>query len=465
MPRLRDLLRTAVSALSAHCDEVTASAVIERVRRVDVAPGGSALTSYAVPVMRLSCELEGRSIGVVSNQIDASGVRRAMDTLRARGGARARAGRRPPALEEPRARVLRPSDDPAALSPAEWAERAEAFYERARAVTGSRIVHQAAFALCNDEERVFLGRGRDRSQRIVRTRAGAIFAGHEVRRRRGAGDDALAALRAELVDSGGIASLDELLPGEEALAAAAERALTLFAPVAPPRGEFDIVLAPSLVARLIHDCVAPALDAALWRDGLSAAAALGGAAVAAPAITLIDDPSAAGGYGSYAFDDEGAAAAATALIDAGVLRAPLTDHASARALGLPNTANARCSQGSAVPAPRPSNLVLRPGTRSLGALIAEIDHGFLLDGCMFAQVEPRTWRVRLRAARAYEIRRGKRTGAVYPDIDIAGSVPALLGAARAVSSEAERFCYGGGAYLASSALAPFLATRAPLVGP
>ena len=69
----------------------------------------------------------------------------------------------------------------------------------------------------------------------------------------------------------------------------------------------------------------------------------------------------AGGFGSYAVDDEGTPAARHALVLDGEYGSPLTSRRTAAQHGVPATANGRRRDYTQVPIPRASNTVARPG--------------------------------------------------------------------------------------------------------
>jgi PmbA protein len=90
--------------------------------------------------------------------------------------------------------------------------------------------------------------------------------------------------------------------------------------------------------------------------------------VASRLFTLTDEPLLRRGLGSAAFDEEGIAARSRTLIGAGVLQSYLLDVYYAHKLGM------RPSTG------KPSNLVVRPGARSLAQLQRDLGDGIVVTG-------------------------------------------------------------------------------------
>ena len=65
-----------------------------------------------------------------------------------------------------------------------------------------------------------------------------------------------------------------------------------------------------------------------------------GEAIAAPCVTLMDDPLLPGGFSSYPFDDEGVACRTKAVVEAGVLKTLLHNRKTAKKQGIASTGNA-----------------------------------------------------------------------------------------------------------------------------
>ena len=99
-----------------------------------------------------------------------------------------------------------------------------------------------------------------------------------------------------------------------------------------------------------------------------------GQKIAGDNVTVIDDGTIPGGFGSSPFDGEGVPTRRTVVIENGVLKSYLLNTYTAKKLGLQTTANA--SRGLAgTPGIGPGNYFLQPGTKSPKDLIAEIKDG------------------------------------------------------------------------------------------
>jgi PmbA protein len=99
-----------------------------------------------------------------------------------------------------------------------------------------------------------------------------------------------------------------------------------------------------------------------------------GQTIASPNLTVIDDGTMTGGFGTSPFDGEGIPTRRTIVIENGVLRSYLLNTYTAKKLGLETTANA--SRGLAgTPGIGPGNYFLEPGRKTPQQLIGEIKDG------------------------------------------------------------------------------------------
>jgi PmbA protein len=124
--------------------------------------------------------------------------------------------------------------------------------------------------------------------------------------------------------------------------------------------EAPVVFSPEAARGLLGKLAGVASGGAVWRRS-SYLAQREGTAVAAPLVTIVDDPLIRRGQGSRPFDGEGLASRPNVLVDAGVLRTFLCDVYAARKLGRKSTGSAGRAVGGG-PHVVTSNLILRPGT-------------------------------------------------------------------------------------------------------
>ena len=99
-----------------------------------------------------------------------------------------------------------------------------------------------------------------------------------------------------------------------------------------------------------------------------------GEKIAASQVTVIDDGTMVGGFGTSPFDGEGIPTRRTVVIENGVLKSYVLNSYTAKKLGLQTTGNA--SRGLAgTPGIGPGNYFLQPGTKTPQQLIGDVKEG------------------------------------------------------------------------------------------
>jgi PmbA protein len=137
--------------------------------------------------------------------------------------------------------------------------------------------------------------------------------------------------------------------------------------------EVPVVFDPETAASLLRALAVAASGPSLYR-GTSFLAGQHGRRVAAPHVTVVDDPAMAQGLGSRPFDGEGLPSRRTVLVDRGVLASYLLDTYSARRLGLPATGHAAREDGGGVTVGY-TNLFLEPGPWTPEAILRSVPQG------------------------------------------------------------------------------------------
>ncbi len=223
-------------------------------------------------------------------------------------------------------------------------------------------------------------------------------------------------------------------PAEETARAAVARARRLLEarPLAP--GAMPVVLAGGWGGMWLHEAAGHLLEADLVAADASPWAGRLGEAVAAPCVTLADDPTLPGARGSAPFDDEGTPTARTTLVAGGTLRAFLTDRRHAERLGLPRTGHARRQDYRHAPLPRMTNLLLSPGTASPEALIAGIRDGLYVQTAGSGVVRPGMDRFTFEVLEGRRIERGRLTHPVA-GVRVAGTATGALSGIVAVAND------------------------------
>jgi PmbA protein len=168
-------------------------------------------------------------------------------------------------------------------------------------------------------------------------------------------------------------SLGRLESPEHVGKVAAERTLRRLGARKVKTAHVPIVLDP-LVATSILEHIFEGVNGDSVYRGASFLAGKLGQKIAGDNVTVIDDGTMPGGFGTSPFDGEGIPTRRTIVIERGVLKSYLLNTYTAKKLRLQTTANA--SRGLAgTPGIGPGNYFLQPGTKSPKELIAGIPEG------------------------------------------------------------------------------------------
>jgi predicted Zn-dependent protease len=171
----------------------------------------------------------------------------------------------------------------------------------------------------------------------------------------------------------------------------AEELLQLLAAPNCPSGRFDLVLTPDQMMLQIHESIGHPLelDRILGDERNYAGTSFvtldmfGSYQYGSPLLNVAYDPTRAEEFASFAFDDEGAAAARTYVIRDGVLLRPLgggTSQARAQQLraDIEGVATTRACSWNRPPIDRMSNLNVEPGSSSFEEIVAATELGVLM---------------------------------------------------------------------------------------
>ena len=135
---------------------------------------------------------------------------------------------------------------------------------------------------------------------------------------------------------------------------------------------FDPRVASSLISHLMSAISGPAIarKTSFLLDALDTQ-------IFARGIDILDDPLRRRGLRSRAFDGEGLPVKSQKIVENGVLTTWLAESASARQLGIQPTGHA--SRGvSGAPGAGPANVTLSAGTRTVDAMLADLDSAILV---------------------------------------------------------------------------------------
>src|SRR5262249_29453372 len=143
-----------------------------------------------------------------------------------------------------------------------------------------------------------------------------------------------------------------------------------------PTTECPVVFDPDTAASLLRHLASAISGTSLYRRASFLLDRLG-ERIAAPIVTVIDDPLRPGGAASRPFDAEGVASRRRTVLRAAVLDTSLLDPYSARRLGLRPTGHASRYAGDA-PVVAPTNFFMEAGPHAPEALVRSVSAGLFV---------------------------------------------------------------------------------------
>ncbi len=205
----------------------------------------------------------------------------------------------------------------------------------------------------------------------------------------------------------------------------AQRALTLLNAEPCPTGQMTVVMGSEAGGTMVHEACGHGLEGDLVQKGLSAYAGKLGQQVASEKVTVVDDATIAGKYGSYRYDDEGNPGQKTVLIENGVLKQYMNDYQTAKRTGAALTGNGRRESYREKPITRMSNTYIAPGTDKVEEIIASTNYGLYVKRMGGGQVNSLNGDYVFDVAEGYLIEQGRITKAVR-GATLAGNGPESL---------------------------------------
>jgi PmbA protein len=168
-------------------------------------------------------------------------------------------------------------------------------------------------------------------------------------------------------------SMGRLESAEHVGKTAAERTLRRLGARKVKTARVPIVFDPLVAASILDHIFEGVNGDSVYRGATFLAGKLG-QKIAADHVTIIDDGTMPGGFGSSPFDGEGIPTRRTVVVENGILNSYILNTYTAKKLGLTTTANA--SRGLAgTPGIGPGNYFLQAGTKSPKEIIAAIPDG------------------------------------------------------------------------------------------
>lgn len=216
--------------------------------------------------------------------------------------------------------------------------------------------------------------------------------------------------------------------------AAIIRATRLLSAKETPSGPMPVILAAEAGGTMVHEACGHGLEGDLVQKGMSVYRGRIGEMVASPLITVVDDATLPGQYGSYAVDDEGNPGQRNVLIKNGKLLGFLYDLYTAKQEGTVSTGNGRRESYHYLPQTRMSNTFITPGNTDPADILADTKKGLYVTKIGGGQVNSITGDFLFEIAEAYQIENG-RLGYMVKNATLNGNGPKALASVDAVGSD------------------------------
>jgi TldD protein len=297
--------------------------------------------------------------------------------------------------------------------------------EAARAVSGD--VRQVVASYADVRQKVLIASSDGRRSEDDRTRVRFVVQAV-------AGKDGRIATGFEGPGHSGGFELLEARPPTEVATNAARKAVRMLEAKPSPAGEFPVILAPGAGGVLIHEACGHGLEADTLVKHASVYADRAGERFGSEAVTIVDDGSVPGAWGSFGVDDEGTPAQRNVLFDRGVLTGHMSDLLSATKINHPPTGNGRRQSYAHLPLVRMTNTYLLPGPDDREAIFASVERGVYAAAFAGGEVNPATGNFVFGMSEAYMVLNGE---IAYPirGANLIGNGPQVLNVIEAVAGD------------------------------
>ncbi|WP_457568218.1 TldD/PmbA family protein [Desulfurobacterium sp.] len=220
-------------------------------------------------------------------------------------------------------------------------------------------------------------------------------------------------------------SIFKKITPEDIALKAAERAIKMLSAKPAPAGTFPVVISSKAGGTMVHEAVGHGLEADLANQGLSVYSGKIGEKVASDLVTVIDDGTLKGKFGSSGYDDEGIATTRNILIENGILKGFMYDYLQASKASCNPTGNGRRESYMHVPIPRMTNTFIAPGNDNPEDIIQDTQEGILVVKMGGGQVNTVNGDFVFEISEGYMIENGKITNPIK-GASLIGNGPEVL---------------------------------------
>jgi TldD protein len=191
--------------------------------------------------------------------------------------------------------------------------------------------------------------------------------------------------------------------------ATAKEAIVQLGAVKPPSGMNTCITDPEVTGLLAHEVMGHASEGDEIVKRRSFLTGKVGETVANEQITMVDDGTVDGAYGSIQFDDEGTPSSRTVIIKDGVYRAYMQNLETGAEMGVPSTGNGRCQDFGRRMWVRMTNTFFESGEWTLEEMVEDVKFGILTDKFVNGMEDPAGGSFEAKSHRGFLIEHGKVT--------------------------------------------------------
>jgi len=190
---------------------------------------------------------------------------------------------------------------------------------------------------------------------------------------------------------------------------AAKSAVRILKAEKSPSGRFPLVADNDLTGVFAHEALGHTSEADLVVSGESVLENQIGKVIASPIVTIVDDSTILGGFGSFPYDDDGVKGSRKVIVKNGVLNDYIHSRETAYRLGMKPNGGARAESYAVRPLVRMSNTIIQGGDMKFEELIEDIKYGIYAKGTSGGQVDPAKGSFQFMAQEAFLIENGEIT--------------------------------------------------------
>lgn len=233
-----------------------------------------------------------------------------------------------------------------------------------------------------------------------------------------------------------------------------------------PSGNMPLVSDPSLTGVFVHEALGHAAEADQIVTHESILDGKLGETIAAESVTVVDDSTIRGGFGSFPVDDEGVLGTRKVLIENGILKNYIFNRETAHKLDAEPNGGARAASYQVRPLVRMSNTMIEAGDHTFDELIEDISYGIYAKGTRGGQVDTAKGTFQFNAQEAFLIENGKITTPLK-DVSLSGLTLEILKNIDAMTKKREfgepGYC-GKGQFVPVGDGGPYLRIKTTTVG-